>query len=180
MPPILITSFAPWRAHQRSNASDNLLTYMAQRQMLPGGAVLMRQIPVSFQLAPCQVIAQMVALQSPIVICCGMAESRHHLELELNAKRHDQVLQTDLNLSQLQQGTCLTRVSQCAGDYVCNHLYFELLAFISQRRWPSQALFIHIPPLTDHNCDWLAADMALILQRLGKLPPVLKPPLLTA
>lgn len=169
MLPLLLTTFTPWKAHQQSNASDDLMAYMNRQGMLPAKAVLMRQIPVSFQLAHVQVIAKMVELQPRVVVCCGMAETRHQLDLELNGKRGDRTLQTRLDLPWLKQGTCLTQISHCAGNYVCNHLYFELLSFIDRQPWTAEALFVHIPPVTPDNRPWLAADMALMLSRLAAL-----------
>ncbi|HEY9762051.1 MAG TPA: peptidase C15 [Trichocoleus sp.] len=165
--PILITSFAPWKAHQVSNASDDLLASLEQRRALPSNAILMRQIPVNFQLAPCQVIAKLVELRPSILICCGMAENRQRLNLELNGKRDDRVLKTSLNLSALSRGTQLTEISDCAGTYVCNHLYFTVLDFIQKTRFPTQAIFVHVPCLTPSNQPFLEADFTLILKRLN-------------
>ncbi|PSN20071.1 peptidase C15 [filamentous cyanobacterium CCP5] len=176
MPPILLTTFNPWKAHQHSNASDDLIHDMAQRKMLPESIVLMRQIPVSFHLAHVQVIAKMVEVRASAVVCCGMAEPRNQLDLELYGKRGDRQISTSLDLEQLKQGTCLTRISHSAGDYVCNHLYFELLSFIHRQTWPAHGLFIHIPPITPHNRSWLVADMALMLNRLAHVAPPVRSP----
>lgn len=165
--PLLLTTFAPWRAHQPSNASDDLLTSLMQHHPLPQGTVVMRHLPVSFHLAPCRVLTKLVELQPRVVVCCGMAETRTHLELELNGKSPDQVLKTSLALHRLVTGTCLTRISHCAGDYVCNHLYYHLLATIHRHRWPTQALFIHIPRLTPATEPLLVHDFALVLNRLA-------------
>ncbi len=164
--PLLLTTFAPWKAHQPTNASDDLVDCLIRQKKLPGNAVIMRHIPVSFDLAPCRVMAKMVELQPQIVVCCGMAETRTHLELELNGKSSDRVLRTGLALHRLSADTLLTRISHCAGDYVCNHLYYHLLEAIERHRWGTQALFIHIPKLTPANEPLLVHDLSLILHRL--------------
>jgi pyroglutamyl-peptidase len=165
--PLLLTTFAPWKAHQPSNASDDLVDLLIRQKALPENACIMRQIPVSFDLAPSRVIAKMVELQPQVVVCCGMAETRTHLELELNGKSSERVLKTTLALHRLILGTHLTQISHCAGDYVCNHLYYQLLEVIHRHRWPTQALFIHIPNLHTANEPLLVHDLALILHRLA-------------
>lgn len=167
--PILVTTFAPWKAHQTSNSSDDLLLELVRRRSLPENGVLMRQIPVHFQLAPCQVIAKIVELRPAVVVCCGMAETRRHLSLEqyghctVTGRR----LQTGLDLPELMRATRLTEISYSAGTYVCNHLFFQVLDFIERQQWPTQGLFIHIPRLTPENRELLVMDMATVLQRLS-------------
>ncbi len=167
MVPLLLTTFAPWKAHQPSNASDDLVHRLLQTNALPLDVAVMRQIPVSFDLAPCRVIAKMVELQPRVVVCCGMAETNTHLALELNGKSPHRVLKTSLALQRLLAGTCLTQISPCAGDYVCNHLYYHLLEAIHRNRWSTQALFIHIPVLNQANEALLLHDFKLILGRLA-------------
>jgi pyroglutamyl-peptidase len=166
---MLLTTFAPWRAHQPSNAADDLVAHLQQCQQIPLGTTVLRHIPVSFELAPIRVIAKLVELQSPVVVCCGMAEGRSHLHLERYGKGNDLALKTPLPLEELMAGTHLTGISDCAGTYVCNHLYYRLLGAIAQYRWPMQAIFVHIPPLTPATQPLLAHDLMLILKRLAQL-----------
>ncbi|PSN14041.1 peptidase C15 [filamentous cyanobacterium CCT1] len=166
---MLLTTFAPWRAHQPSNAADDLIAHLHQQQQIPPGTTVLRHIPVSFELAPIRVMAKLVELRSPVVVCCGMAEGRSHLHLERYGKGDDLALETPLPLEELMAGTHLTGISDCAGTYVCNHLYYRLLGAIAQYRWPTLALFVHIPPLTSETQPLLAHDLALILKRLAKL-----------
>ncbi|MGG6242171.1 peptidase C15 [Nodosilinea sp. AN01ver1] len=166
---MLLTTFAPWRAHQPSNAADDLVAYLHQRQQIPSGTTVLRHIPVSFELAPIRVMAKLVELRSPVVVCCGMAEGRSHLHLERYGKGNDLALETPLPLEKLMAGTHLTGISDDAGTYVCNHLYYRLLDAIAQYRWPVQALFVHIPTLTPATQPLLAHDLTLILKRLAKL-----------
>jgi pyroglutamyl-peptidase len=171
---MLLTTFAPWHAHQPSNAADDLVAHLQNQQQIPGGTTVMRQIPVSFELAPIRVIAKAVELQSGVVVCCGMAEGRSHLHLERYGRADDLAVSTSLPLKDLMADTHLTAISDCAGDYVCNHLYYRLLGAIAQHHWPMQALFIHIPPLTPATQPLLAMDLALILHRLASLKPSAK------
>jgi pyroglutamyl-peptidase len=164
---LLLTSFAPWRAHQASNAADDLVALLQARQQLPANTLLMRHLPVHFQLAPCQVITTIFQKRPAVVVCCGMAEQRSLLNLEQSARWQGDTQFTSLNLPHLIRGTHWTALSDDAGDYVCNYLYFRLLSYIQQHRLPIQALFVHVPLLTDHNRELLAHDFTLILSRLA-------------
>jgi len=177
--PLLLTTFAPWRAHQLSNASDDLVKLLIHEERLPKDSIILRHIPVSFDLAPCRVIAKTVELRPQVVVCCGMAEPRTHLELELNGKHPTRTLRTSLALPRLMTGTCLTRISHCAGDYACNHLYYHLLKAIYAQQLPTQALFIHVPLITSANQTWLVHDFSLILNRLARAEAA-QPPALAA
>ncbi|WP_052050962.1 hypothetical protein [Leptolyngbya sp. KIOST-1] len=164
---MLLTTFAPWRAHQCSNAADDLVAHLQQHHHIPLGTTVVRHIPVSFELAPIRVVAKLVELRPAVVVCCGMAEKRRHLHLERYGKNGEDWLATALPLDSLLLGTHLTSISEDAGTYVCNHLYHRLLGSIAQHRWPIHALFVHIPPLTPATQPLLAYDLTLILKRLA-------------
>jgi pyroglutamyl-peptidase len=163
---MLLTTFAPWRAHQPSNAADDLVAHLHQHRQLPPVTALLRHLSVSFELAPLRVIAKLVELRPPLVVCCGMAEKRTHLHLERYGRGDSGALATRLPLEELIVDTHLSGISDCAGTYVCNHLYYHLLGAIAEHHWPTQALFIHIPLLTPATQPLLAHDLALILNRL--------------
>lgn len=166
MTSLLLTSFAPWRAHQLSNTSDDIIALLQSRNQLPKNSQLIRHLPVHYQLAPCQVISAMLKTHPRVVVCCGMAEKRLLLNLEQYAQWDGKFLETSLNLYELCADTQWTRVSHDAGTYVCNYLYYQLLAHVHKHRWPIQCLFVHVPLLTRENRELIARDFALILSRL--------------
>ena len=125
--PLLLTSFQPWRAHQHSNSSDDLLLALHQQGRLPASSRWLRNVPVSFELAPIRVISEVYYWRPRVVICCGMAENRAHLSLEQLAVKKSDTLSTDIDLQPLLQRTQLSEVSYDAGRYVCNHLYYHVL-----------------------------------------------------
>ncbi|MEA5450746.1 hypothetical protein VB780_19355 [Leptolyngbya sp. CCNP1308] len=170
---MLITTFAPWRAHQPSNAADDLIGHLQRQRQIPSGTAVLRHIPVSFELAPIRVIAKVAELRPSVVVCCGMAEGRTHLNLERYGRQEDRAVPTSLPLEALMADTHLTVISDCAGTYVCNHLYYRLLGAIAKHRWPTEALFVHIPPLTPATRPIFAHDLAHILKRLADRPAVL-------
>ncbi|MEL6382326.1 MAG: peptidase C15 [Cyanobacteria bacterium J06626_18] len=163
---LLLTSFATWRAHQPSNTSDDLIGLLEARNQVPADTVLLRQLPVHFQLAPCRVITAMMSACPAVVVCCGMAERRSHLALERFARRENTLHQTSLALEQLCVATHYTEISSDAGRYVCNHLYYELLDYTQKHPWPVHGLFIHVPLLTQYNREFIIHDFTLILSRL--------------
>lgn len=165
--PVLITSFRPWRVHQRSNSSDDLIAELYESGRLPADAVWLRQVPVSFALAPMRVINEIGRLRPRLVICCGMAEKRPHLSIERQAKAPLQTLQTPVNVSALLAGTLLSDVSDDAGSYVCNHLYYRVLKFINDARWQTVGIFIHVPVLSRENKRLILNDFIHIASKLA-------------
>lgn len=163
---VLITSFAPWKAHQATNSSDDLIAHLCDRQLLPVPSHLIRHLPVHFQLAPSQVISALYQHRPTTVICCGMAEGRSLLNLERYAHGPSDRFETSLNLLEIADGLQWTTISHDAGDYVCNALYYELLSHIQKNALMVQSLFVHVPPLTDYNRASLVHDFAHVLSRL--------------
>jgi pyroglutamyl-peptidase len=150
--PILITSFQVWRSHQPSNSSDDLVAELWRTHRLPKDTVWLRQVPVNFQLAPIRVIAEIARLRPRLVICCGMAENRPYLSVERQAVERQatgdgKILQTSVDVTALLSNTYLSQVSDDAGTYVCNALYYDVLSFIYRHRWPINCVFVHIPIL---------------------------------
>lgn len=166
---LLLTSFAPWKAHQSTNASDDLVELLQAQGKLPEETVLIRHLPVHSQLAPSQVLSGIFRLQPSVVVCCGMAEKRAVLSLERYARTRERILETSVDLQWLCQETQWTMVSHDAGDYVCNDLYYQILAHIQKHDLSIKCVFIHVPLLKDYNCRPIIRDLAIILERLCTL-----------
>jgi len=162
---MLLTSFTTWKDHHRSNSSDDLLQHVLQDNPPPGLQVL-RQLPVDFELAPQAAIAQIQQLQPRFVVCCGMAETRDRLNIEVQAVQQEQVLTTRLDLVALVAGLTFTDLSYDAGGFVCNRLYFDVLQHVQTHQPACHALFVHVPVLTSANGDRILADFRQILERL--------------
>ncbi|WP_071992319.1 hypothetical protein [Leptolyngbya sp. PCC 6406] len=177
-PLILLTSFAPWRAHQKSNASDDLLEVVANHPRRPQNMAFLRKLPVHFDLAPMWVMAEIFALRPDVVVCCGMAEARALLTLEQFGRQREgeksslrghRRLQTGLNLPVLAHNLALTAISRDAGNYVCNHLYYRLLESLPTALPHCQGLFVHVPRLHYRVRPWLLMDFLTVLERLEVL-----------
>lgn len=166
---MLITSFQPWRAHQSSNSSDDLVAALQASQRLPENSTWIRNVPVSFELAPVRVISALYQYRPRAIICCGMAENRPHLSIEQRATRAGTQLHTSVDLQNLLQQTRLSEVSYDAGNYVCNALYYRVLESIQKYNLPTVAVFAHIPLLKGDRTRLVLDDFSTIAARLATL-----------
>ncbi|WP_345986633.1 hypothetical protein WCX49_05785 [Sulfurimonas sp. HSL-1656] len=161
---ILLTTFAPWLPHHTSNASDDLLQHFIDAR---GDACdYLRHLPVDPVAAPRMVLDAFERLRPKVLVCCGMAETRSRLELETQAVLDGSVLHSDLNLPRLADGLTLTAVSDDAGDFVCNALYYRCLEHVQATAGEHHCLFVHVPVLTAENTAALTQSFAAIINRL--------------
>lgn len=195
---ILLTSFTTWKAEQVSNSADDLLAILLEQGLLPDTHHLLRQIPVDFELAPAHVIAKIQAVQPAIVVCCGMAEDREQLHVETQAISENGILRTTIDCTALIADLQRTVLSQDAGRFVCNHLYYQVLHYLRTTTPPlppadhpqstaadhapqstnganlpvrgtSHCIFVHVPILLPNNQDQIVSDFLTILHRLQSL-----------
>lgn len=161
---ILITTFDIWEAHHTSNASDDLLHLLLEKEL--DFFHHLRSIPVDFELSPEHVLERFEALKPKIVVCCGMAEERSKLNIESRAVCDGKVFETGIDLEALTQGLGMTEISHDAGQYVCNTLYYRVLEHLERQEGEHHSLFVHVPVLTEANTAALVEDFERILLRL--------------
>jgi pyroglutamyl-peptidase len=168
---ILVTSFDTWKAHQVSNASDDLLALALQQGLPVDRFYLLRKISVDFHLAPTQVLAAIAEIQPHTVICCGMAEKRSQLCLESSGTKLDAItgeslekITTKVDLEKLSDGLNITKISHDAGKFVCNALYHSVLSHLRDRSPATSCIFIHVPVLTSANTHAILSDFMAILR----------------
>jgi pyroglutamyl-peptidase len=166
---ILLTSFQTWLPHQKSNSSDDLLEEVAKLDGLPHSLTFLRHLPVDISQASELAIATINELQPDIIICCGMAESRHHLSVESNARNEDKVLNTLVDLDKLLQGLVKTTLSHDAGNFVCEGLYYSVLNHLQKNEIKKHGIFVHVPVLTQNNLADILTDFTLIMHKLTAL-----------
>lgn len=162
---ILLTSFTTWLPHQKSNASDDLLEIISQ---VPSDEqlIFLRKLPVDFQLAPQLVRAKINQVNPDGIICCGMAESRDKLTVESRAFKGLEMIKTNVDLDNLVADLKATKISNNAGRFVCERLYYETLKYISDCLLTTKCIFVHIPPLTPQNSALITSDFLAIIRRL--------------
>ncbi len=168
-PTILLTSFDTWLPHHRSNASDDLLAMISSEAIAQYSLTFLRKLPVDFELAPQLAIAKIRELDPQIIVCCGMAESRQQLTVEIQATHENHTLQTSVNLQPLIAGLSLTQISRNAGRFVCEKLYYSVLHYLRDRSFSRPCIFVHVPRLHPHNSEEILCNFITILQRLTHL-----------
>ncbi|MGV0025691.1 pyroglutamyl-peptidase I family protein [Phormidesmis priestleyi] len=178
----LITSFTTWKAHHRSNSSDDLLGAISLRyprgvaasHLADFNTYFLRKVAVDFQLAPRQVLSMVDLLTPEIVICCGMAENRNSLTIESNGKFQTETIETAIDLDHLIKGTNAIQISHDAGNFVCNHLYYSVLKRLKNGNLKSQCIFVHVPVLNDQNLETIVEDFLTLIDRLNARKFLLK------
>lgn len=163
---ILLTSFNTWLPHQTSNSSDDLLNEIAKLDT-SSFLTFLRLLPVDVELASCCVIEKINELQPNVVICCGMAESRSLLTIESTATCGELVLTTPVDLTQLIIDAVAIEISNDAGKFVCEGLYYSLLQYIIEQQLNIDCVFVHVPILTNQNLYSIVRGFQLIVKKLA-------------
>jgi pyroglutamyl-peptidase len=161
---ILLTSFTTWLPHQLSNSSDDLLNEISRLDTFPS-LTFLRLLPVDIELASSCVIAKINELQPDVVICCGMAESRTLLTIESTATCGEMVLTTPVNLLELVTNSTAI-ISDNAGKFVCEGLYYSILKYIIDHKLNIRCIFVHVPILKKQNLAEIVLDFKLIIYKI--------------
>lgn len=170
---ILLTSFDTWLPHQISNSSDDLLNEIFKSNTIQH-LTFLRLLPVDIELAALCVINKINEFQPDVVICCGMAESRALLTIESIATCGEMVLKTPVDLSQLVTGSIAIEISEDAGKFVCEGLYYSVLQYIIEHKLNISCIFVHVPILTEENLAVVLNDFQLLINKLAfqnSIPP---------
>ncbi|ANV87297.1 peptidase C15 [Picosynechococcus sp. PCC 7117] len=163
---ILLTSFQPWLEHHTSNASDDLLCQLKARRLAFADFLFLHHLPVETAIASAKTIQAIAAYQPDLVLCCGMAEKRDRLTIESQAFYQGQQLQTRLDLQALTTPLEFTEISDDAGKFVCEGLYFQVLKHLQWQQSQARALFLHVPLLTAANRPLILRDVETMLHWL--------------
>jgi pyroglutamyl-peptidase len=188
---ILLTSFDIWLSQQESNSSDDLLLALAKMASLPHDLNFLPRLPVDVQLASSRVIAKINELQPDYIICCGMAETRSQLSVEVLARgtgilpvkspnsldilpqesinSPENIFQTSVDLEKLLVQTAAVEISYDCGKFVCEGLYYKVLDYLHQFQLSIKCIFVHVPILNPENSQEIIADFVLIINNLALL-----------
>lgn len=161
---LLLTSFQTWLPHQKSNSSDDLLKIIQEQQLPLDYLFFLRKLPVNKELATQKVIEAIERIKPQSLVCCGMAESRDVLTVESNAVYHQKCLFTKVNLDELVNCLTNTKVSNNAGKFVCEYLYYRVLQYIKLKNLNINCIFLHIPILKPNNIDNIQQDFTTIIK----------------
>lgn len=163
---ILLTSFQTWMPHQNSNAADDLLDIVQRRGFNSQDLSFLRKLAVDIPQASGSAIDNINKIEPDLVICCGMAESREILTIESNATNRGDRLYTSVDVEKLVSNLAITEKSDNAGKFVCEGLYFQVLKHLQKYHPHSKCIFVHVPVLTDNNCEGIISDFNEIIDRL--------------
>ncbi len=165
---LFLTSFQTWLPHQRSNSSDDLIAINEKQPCDFASLFCLRQLPVNIEQASQRAIAAIEQIQPDAIICCGMAESRQQLTIEFCAVCEGKCLYTSINLSELVELLANTTISNDAGKFVCEGLYYQVLNYIQFSKKHTPCLFVHIPKLDSNNLKIIQQDFCSILSYLSQ------------
>lgn len=181
MPRVLLTGFEPFGEFKR-NPSWDALALAERRGWLPKTRVHLARIPVTYARAFAAFRSAVTAFKPQVAVCFGVHGSRDSQTLyieRVGRNRNGASLDNDgvakpgvilprfgaeiptryptasLQVA-LQEAGFHAALSDDAGQYLCNHLYFRASAAY-MKRFP--VLFVHVPPV---------GETGLSLPRLGR------------
>ncbi|MFZ9738068.1 MAG: peptidase C15 [Prochlorotrichaceae cyanobacterium] len=167
MDSLLLTSFDTWLPHHALNSSDVLLEKLNDRwqggQAIPPAPYhLLRRLPVDSDRAMEQIEQRLRENPPRLIICCGMAEKRNTLDLERQAYQEGHTLQTRLDLRRLAEGLHPVALSEDAGRFVCNTVYYRVLNLLLLAFPQTAGLFVHVPLLPPAAANWSADQLGIL------------------
>ena len=167
-PTVLLTGFAPFGGETGNPSWDAVVPLDGKR--IGGHRIVVRQLPVEFG-ASLQVLQAAIRETKPaLVLCVGQAGGRTQLSIERIAINIDDAripdnadacpidapvvadgpaayfatLPIKAMLDELRIAGIPAEISQTAGTYVCNHVFYGLMHALAGRP-PVRGGFIHIP-----------------------------------
>ena len=165
---VLLTSFDIWKPHHKSNSSDDLLGLIFLQNCKNYSLIFLRKLPVDVQVATKTVIHKIEEIKPDLIICCGMAEKREILTIESQASCGEVVMKTSIDLAELVVGLDMTEISNDAGKFVCEGLYYSVLKYLELNCLKSKCIFIHVPILTEDNQDVIVGNFLKLLSFLSQ------------
>ena len=171
---ILLTGFEPFGG-ESINPSWEAVRALEGKTMSDGSVIAVAKLPCAF-IHSLEVLEQQVRKLRPhIVVCVGQAGGRAELSIErvainvddaripdnAGAQPIDRPIQTDgpaacfstlpikAIVAALQANGIPAAVSQTAGTFVCNHVFYGLMQVAAQAPSIKRAGFVHIPFLPE-------------------------------
>ncbi|TXI91642.1 MAG: pyroglutamyl-peptidase I [Burkholderiaceae bacterium] len=184
---ILLTGFAPFN-QETTNPSWQAVRQFAGKHSRDGSPIFVAELPCEFGRATRELEQIIQQNACDIVICVGQAGGRAEMSIERVAiniddaripdNQGEQPIDTPIEISghaayfstlpikaivyQLRQAGIPAHVSNSAGTYVCNHVFYGLMHYASKVKTVKRAGFIHIPYLPEQAVNHSGApSMAL-------------------
>ncbi|WMW79992.1 pyroglutamyl-peptidase I [Undibacterium cyanobacteriorum] len=171
---ILLTGFAPFN-NETTNPSWQAVRQFEGKLSNNGSPIFVAELPCEFHRATEELVSLIERHQCDIVLCVGQAGGRAEISLERVAINMDDARIPDNRGQQpidrpieahgqaayfstlpikaivhcLRQSGIPAHVSNTAGTYVCNHLFYGLMHYAARNEQIWRAGFIHIPYLPE-------------------------------
>lgn len=168
VPTILLTGFEPFDGQSTNPSWDAAIALHGKR--IAGHRVVARLLPVAFGASLKALRAALRETSPALVVCVGLAGGRERISLERVAINVDDARIPDSEgqqpvdeaivpggpaayfstlpiksmLAGMRDAGFPVEISQTAGTYVCNHVFYGLMHALRRRR-KTRAGFIHIP-----------------------------------
>ena len=177
MQTILLTGFTPFD-HETMNPSWEVVQRLDGKQIHGTHQIVIAQLACEFGLAIRQLHQQLDRHQPSLVVCVGQAGGRTEISVERVAINIDDARIPDNSGAQpidsaiveggpaayfcslplkaivknLRDQGIPANVSQSAGTYVCNHVFYGLMHYANTHSHIKRAGFVHIPYLPEQAC----------------------------
>lgn len=185
MKKILLSGFEPFGG-DKINSSLEVVKVLKNRT-LNGGEIHIVQTPVVLQKSIDTVISAIKEIKPDVVVSIGEASGRCDITPERVAINMDdfrikdnggnQIIDTPVvknapdayfstlpikaMVKAMQNGGFPSSVSNSAGTFVCNHLFYGVQHFIKSNSLPIRYGFVHIPLLLEQNVNDTKPSMSL-------------------
>lgn len=182
---ILITGFEPFGGAAVNPSWEAVLRVPTS---ICGREVHRMRLPVVYQQAAAEMLVEISRIRPEIVICCGVASGRTGVTPELVALNYrwasipdnagrlcsgepvlphgENALMTSLPVHEMVEAIRAREipawVSLSAGAYVCNDLYYHLLA--QQEALGYRGLFLHVPDAEEVNAERAALALTACIE----------------
>jgi pyroglutamyl-peptidase len=182
----LVTGFEPFGEHE-VNPSQLLVEALAGE---PGVATAV--LPVSYARAADELARAVRAAEPDVVVCFGLAERRTEVSVERFALNLDDAesadndgvvsaaaidpdgpaayrstLPVDGLVAALRGEGIPAGASRDAGGYLCNHVFYALMALLERERPGARGGFVHVPPLDAVPLETLVRAAGIVLRHAG-------------
>lgn len=172
MKKILISGFEPFGGAERNISAEVALGIGDMYD-----SVVAKVLPVSFSKAPAMLLHEIRSVRPDIILMLGLASKRHEVSIERIAINlmdsvkpdNDGYLPKNEKISSRGREAYFTSfpvreiasaveasgtpsaVSNSAGLYVCNSVYYSALQYVARSRRKVSALFVHLPLMDVHQ-----------------------------
>ncbi len=169
-PTVLLTGFAPFDGDDRNPSWEAVRALHGRR--VAGHRIVARELPVEFGASLALLRRAIRELRPALVLCVGLAAGRDAISLERVAINVDDAripdnagrqpidepilrggpaayfstLPIKAMYAALREAGIPAEVSQTAGTFVCNHVFFGLMHALRRHR-RIRAGFVHVPPI---------------------------------